>query len=280
MEINLIPYKPQTEIQIVEMKNKPAMAAAMESVKIKEYPEELRNQNTAMLVDWLLNLIGVNSKEGGIEQHAVAFKHINETLGVYTYEEIKLAFEKYVNEELTGSDGKVLQAYSELNARVIGRVMSAYTELKRNDMNAYYAKKRQQEIDNPPKPPLEERLIIAINSMQYLWEGFLETGKIPIGYLHHYETLYKMGSLPKHTVEFRSEVMSRAKQSLVEATKTQPNRTTGVEKAIKNLENQKDTLAECKKVILCDFLNVLKDSDSSLPEYIETSLERLKNALE
>ena len=157
---------------IVKMDNKPKMAIALENKKIRDYPELERNKETATLIKYLLNLLAVNDKGAG-DHHAACFKFINDNYKSYTYEEIRLAFGSYVAHEYF--DGKVvLRPYQQLNTPVIGKVMFAYNNARKQELNEYYRLKAEQEkVSKELTQEQKDKEIKA--GILSCWENFKKT---------------------------------------------------------------------------------------------------------
>ncbi len=168
--------KNHTQVQVVNVPNKNKYAVALENNKLRDFPQELKNTNTLSLIDWLLNLLGVNEKEGSIDHHAVAFNFVNENLNNYTYQEIKLAFNMFVSGQLTDEQGKPLLIAQQLNAVVIGKVMKAYQDLKVQNLDSYYRAKKKLLSPPPTEPTPEERKEIRRQFLKNVFDDIKNTG--------------------------------------------------------------------------------------------------------
>tara|TARA_A100000171_G_scaffold49827_1_gene59754 strand:- start:17 stop:856 length:840 start_codon:yes stop_codon:yes gene_type:complete len=264
MELQLSkPNALQKQITVVQMQHKNKFAVSLENPKLRDYPEEVRNANTANLVDWLLNLLGVNEKNGSTDQHVAAFNHIHRTLDVYTYQEIILAFEMYVNGEFTDKQGRPIEVFSEFNARVIGRVMKLYTEKKRENLTAYYQQKQMQKNKLPEISEAEKKKLIE-NGIIECFNDYKETKEIKHGRLYVYEELYKRNLLPPHTPEFKAEIEKRAKvkvlrqaEQTIKSGKLDEN-THKAKKLIARVQEGKQSFKrDCRRIIIQDFFDKL-----------------------
>lgn len=240
------------KVSVVEMKNKPSLAVALENTKIRDYPEEIRNANTMNLVDWLLNLLGVNAKNDNVKHHAAAFEFVNKTLLNYTYQEIKLAFEKYVAGEYYEAENKPMMVTQQLNAVVIGKVMKNYEALKKSELDAY---RREREKQNRKDKELtkEEKDEIVLVGILNCFEIFKETGEIQDGYTYLYQHFYELGKFPKHTNEFRENARSRAIESLEQSIKKQREEF----KRVSYDYSEANITRKCKQIILGDWFKSL-----------------------
>lgn len=168
--------KTNHNVLVVEMKNKPKMAIAWENPKLRDYPEEKKNENTVKLFYWLLNLLGVKGDDTTDSHHDVAIKFINESLLNYTYQEIKLAFEKYVSGEYYDSNGKPMLVTQQLNSVVLGRVMREYEIIKKRDLDTYRRKKAEQ-MQSKTEISEEEKENIIIHGLITCFDAFAQTKK-------------------------------------------------------------------------------------------------------
>ncbi|TSE03346.1 hypothetical protein [Aquimarina algiphila] len=190
MKLALQKYK--TDVFVVEMQNKPQMAVAWENPKLRDYPEEIRNANTFDLFAWLLDLLGVKGDESTDKHHDVAITFINSSLQNYTYQEIILAFEKYVSGEFLESNGKQMLVTQQLNAVVIGRVMREYELLKKRELDAYRKKKADQ-MSKEDKPTEEQILVTMFINMIGYWDQYNEFKIIGNGGETVFERLVEKG---------------------------------------------------------------------------------------
>ncbi|MCM8906807.1 hypothetical protein [Tenacibaculum finnmarkense] len=129
------------EVMVVEMKRKPVLAVAMENPRISQYPENARNTTTLSFVAWALNMLGVNHKEGGTGHHKAVYEFVNTSLQGYTYEELKEAILMFLRGEFNGKNILVAQ---QLNAVVLGKIMHAFDDLKKEKLNVYLRLRAKQ----------------------------------------------------------------------------------------------------------------------------------------
>ncbi|MEL4307415.1 hypothetical protein [Joostella sp. CR20] len=208
MEVALI--KPENvSVQIVQMANKPQMAVAMENVKLRDYPEDMRLTNCVNLVEWLLNLLGVNAKDQ-TDHHTELAKHIFSSHGKWTFQEIKLAFEMYVRGDFY-ENGKPMLVTQSVNAVVFGRVMRSYEEKKKSELDAYYRKKNAFKT---PEMSLEEKRKYAIENLLLAHECFLESGKVEENYYTAFDTLIELKFLKPYQ-QFQNWYDLKKKNALV-----------------------------------------------------------------
>lgn len=276
MNYNIVPYK-EAKVQVVEMTNKPALAKAFENPKIRDYPEEIKATNTANLVNWLLNLIGVSDKDGLDQVNATAFQHVNKTLSSYTYEEIKLAFEKYVNGELRDSKGRDMEVFAELNARVIGKVMRAYDELKIQELHRYNRIKKEQErkaLEEKNKLSEEEKLTSNIISIYNCFDNYKRDGAIPVGQSYVYEILWDWNLLPEHNKEFREKVAIEAERMVIRERSEEESQT--FNRIKRAMEEETGALkVAARKVVLAIFFDSI-DSLEELKNLVSETIKKTK----
>jgi hypothetical protein len=239
-------------VAVVNQPNKNDFALALENHKIRNYPEEKKNANTAALVDKILLDLGANDKEGRAEQHLAAFKHINRTMGDYSYQEIQLAFDKYLNGEFLDASGKPVRAFAELNARVIGSVMAMYDNLKKQELNSYYrarAKEKQLADEEASKPSADESITMNVLSVLNSFENYKKDGFIGVGQSFVYDILYGWGLLPSHNKEFKTKVKIEAEKLV--AKERAAAQLTDFKKIVKSAEQDSGALrVASKKVVL------------------------------
>lgn len=168
--------------QVLEMQNKPEIAKAYERPKISEYTEEARNQNTAVIVDRLINIMAVSDKEGIEFHHAEAFNYINAKLKAFTYEEIIEAFYMLVSGELG------IEVYNVFNAPLIGKVMNKFEEIRNQQLRSYFKIKDALKLKEPELTP-EQKLQNEKSFLKYVFLEWAETGNLPSGGYKIYETL-------------------------------------------------------------------------------------------
>tara|TARA_R110000796_G_scaffold120506_3_gene234674 strand:+ start:6557 stop:7402 length:846 start_codon:yes stop_codon:yes gene_type:complete len=273
-EISIQPYvQEQNKVRVVKMGNKPDVGLALENVKLRDYPKPIRNSNTVNLVEWMANKIGVNQKEGIEDVMNVAFQHINKTLVNYTYQEIMLAFDLFVQRELS-LENKIIEPFAELNARVIGRVMSAYSEYKRKELNKYLRIRAEEDRiaeEEKTKPSESEKQTILVLSVLNAYEEFKDFGYIPNGKSFVYDIMWEWQLLPPHTKAFRKEIGILAQEKVNRESKIE--QATEFKKVIKTTEDNAGAVkVAAKKIVLKMAFDNLKDIEE-LKEKIGISLK-------
>lgn len=200
------------KVEVFPMANKPREAIALENPKIRNYPEQLRNGNTATIVDWLLNLLGVN--DSGKEAHHVeCFRFINERLTSYTYQEIKEAFLMFVNHELDAS----VMVTQQLNAVVIGKVMKMYDDHRKQKLSEYY-RLRNAAAAVQPEISEEEKQRLIENGIRECYLNFKQTRTISVGRVWIYDWLIENKKI-NPTPEEKKRLYKEAKLKVVEESK-------------------------------------------------------------
>lgn len=250
----------------VEMKNKPLVAVAMENPKIKDYPEELRNSNTLTLLKWLLNILGVNGEEK-IEHHQTLFSLINESYGRFTYQEIKLAFEYYLQGKYS-ENGKPILVTQQLNGVVFGKVMSHFEKIKKsNEMDAYNQRKKDQLQQNTELSQQEKDEIVK-NGVINCYSEWLKTKKIEAGYLWIYDHLDELGLL-NFTPHEKWQRVHDAKEYLEnkvkgEADKSKRNQ---IKEALKNIRS-KPIENKAKRMLVEDYFQKILSEFKHIKDFL------------
>lgn len=253
MKLEIQPYY-QKGITIVEMENKSDLAIALENTKLRDYPNEIRSKNTLNIVLWLLDLLGVKGDEATERHHIVSANFINDTLKNYTYQEIKLAFQKYVAGEYYDSNGNPMLVTQQLNAVVIGRVMREYENLKKRDLDAY-RRKRTEDMNKEVQLSQEEKDLIVYVGVIDCFKHFEQHKSIESGKGWVYDFFYEKGRLPKHTKEFREEIKAKAIIEVENDIKS-GGVTSQVKEALKNI-HQSTIAVKCKEIILREYFKRL-----------------------
>lgn len=255
MKLALQQYK--ADVFVVNMANKPQMAVAWENPKLKDYPEEIRNANTFMIFSWLLDLLGVKGDDSTDKHHDAAINFINSSLKNYTYQEIKLAFEKYVSGEYLDSKGTPMLVTQQLNAVVIGRVLREYEFLKKRELDAYRKKKADQMSENT-EPNKEDVLVTMFINMLNYWDQYQQFKHVSDGAETVFERLVDKSIIakpddPKYKAYYAKK-MIKAKEELELEYKNKP------------------TLYKEKKD---QYKSILKDIKTGLSPRIETKAKCL-----
>jgi hypothetical protein len=242
------------KVRIVEMVNKPAFAVSLENLKIKEYPEEIRNMNTAKLVDWCLNLLGVNGKDGIEEHHAVAFEFINNSLINYTYQEIKAALMMFVAGDFNG-----VFIAQQFNSVVLGKIMKNYAE-RRDDMLRGYYQKRRAQFTIPQNNPITKKQNheAAIRMMEQAYKDYTKSGKILSGFSFLYGWLLN-ADIISPTEQERKDAYENAKP--IAAEKAKMLETSTAKNLLKQIDSQQSSdvvIIEAKKLLIIKYFRNLQ----------------------
>lgn len=250
----------------VEMKNKPVIAVAMENPKIADYPEEVRNINTLTLLEWLLNVLGVNG-EDKTEHHTTLHKLINEAYFRFTYQEIKLAFEYYIQGKYS-ENGKPMLVTQQLNGVVFGKVMSQYEALKKsNEMDAYRAKLKQQSQSSKEISQQEKDEIVR-NGVINCFNDWLKTKKIEPGYLWLYDHLDELGLLSFSPQEKKQRMLDAKdylqKRSTVEPDKYKRNQ---IKEALKNIYSE-PIVNKAKRLLVGDYFQSILSEFKHIKDFL------------
>lgn len=276
MELALI-SPPKTNVLIVEMKNKPQQALAMENPKLKDYPEEDRKKNIVLIVKWLLDFLGVKDA-GSTSHHNELVRFINSSYLDWTFQEIKLAFEMYVKGDLTDENTQ-LNAFQSINSVVFGRVMKSYRKIKMDEMSAYFQKRNElMRLSQAKKKKLtdEEKTAILKAGVKRLYKEFEALGVVPVGNTHLYDYLYEKNLLTSD-VEEKKKIYNQAKEKV--KNKYQLSDNSEDRKAFKiileRIENGMDQglkgeyKVEAKRISIENFMNMVKENDGLIDLYLD-----------
>jgi len=188
-------------MKIVKYK-KPELAVLESLKKMRDYSEEERFVISKNLVENLLSDLGVG-KNSDVQHHIRAIKHVSETLGSYTPEEIKKAFQLFISHKLN------VDVFQQLNSVVIGRVMREY-EIYKNQKLLKYKREMIKEKNKEKELTKEEIENILIEGLDRITKDFNQNGKITENCNHIYDWLFEKGKLPKD-VTYKKEIFERAK---------------------------------------------------------------------
>jgi hypothetical protein len=242
------------KVRVVDMINKPALAVSLENLKIKEYPEEVRNANTAKLVDWCLNLLGVNGKEGIEEHHAVAFEFINNSLTNFTYEEIKAALMMFV-----AGDFNDVFISQQFNSVVLGKIMKNYAERRDDMLRGYYQKRRAQYSIAQNNPiTKKQNHEAAIRMLEQAYEDYTKNGRIMYGFSFLYEWLLSSDFISP-TDQEKKEAYENGKP--IAAAKAKTLETSTARNLLKQIESDKVSdivIIEAKKLLIISYFRNLQ----------------------
>lgn len=264
-------------ILVIPVDNKKDLAYALENMKIRDYEGNLRAKNTNVVVLYLLNLLGVKASEDTRVHHMVCTKFINNNLKNYTYQEIELAFEKYVLGEFYDQKGNKLLVTQQLNAVVMGNVMACYSELKKNELDDYRRKRNEIIIKSREKKQdisEEEKKELVRKGVINCYDYYCEHDKIPTGYLYVYDVLYDLGYLEKDN-EKKKSILSLAKSRVNREIMSRVPRNIAERNDLKALVKQaKENLlvsnykSKAKEISMEIFFNDLKNSNKKLTDLI------------
>jgi len=215
-------------LTVIKIK-KPLLATLESKKQLRDYSEIEINTALANLTIHLLNLLAVNS---GKKDHQIKLiEFIKASNFNLTIEEIKYAFNLFVQGEFA------MKPMQQLNAVVFGQVMKEYQAYKNEKLRVYRQKKQinENQADIPSKQEQEKMLDEAIMNI-YL--EYKNTGTITGVTSHIYDYLYNQGKLPKHTKEFKSMILKKAKAI------AKSEQMTNASKSIEFHRNLKNALAK------------------------------------
>lgn len=246
MELAII----EKEIVIVQMDNKPKEYIALEQPKLRDYPLAVKNTNTAMFIDYLLNLLGVSS--GKAEHHVEANNFINSQMGKWSYEEMRLAFEMFVSDKLG------IEPYQQLNAIVIGKVMKAY-QVHLNRKLAEYERLRAEQLRKDNEPTEEEKEIKRIEGVKECYNHYLKEGFVAPGNSWVYDRLKAKGILkPSKEKKELFYILATINTKKAVREDYKPETAKGIIKQIED-NNSGRVINEAKRLWLEDYYKTIKE---------------------
>ena len=251
MEIAVI----NTEVFKVKMDNKPLLAVAMENPKLRDYSIEKRNSNTLILIKWLLNVLGVNGGDK-IEHHKVLHQLINEAYLKYSYQEIKLAFEYYLQGKYY-ENGKSIMITQQLNGVVFSKVMNHFEKLKKsNELDAYRRKLKEQQMEQTELTQ-EKKDEIVRDGLINCYNTWLKTKKIETGYLWVYDHLDEL-KLFDFSAKKKKQRMIDARDYLENqaANELDKSKRYDIKRAVKNIYS-KPVINKAKRLLVGDYFQIL-----------------------
>ena len=246
MELTISKPNLPKPIKIVPMDNKPKMAVALENPKLRDYTEEELTTNCALMVAYLLNLLGVGEK-GKLDHHNATVRFMAENFLQYTFQEIKLAFNMYVRGEFM-QDGKPMLVTQQLNPVVLGRVMREYQYRKDADLDQYRRKRTQFLLKEmqPPELTQEQKDAITADGALRVFNEYKEFGQVLPGESHIYDYLVEKGFLKVSENEW-SNTEIQARINVKKETKIKLDMQK--KEFVKNT-NESDIKAETKRLLL------------------------------
>ena len=271
LEIAKVPENIKQGVMVVPMKNKPILALAMENPRISQYPEPARNSTTLSFVAWALNMLGVNHKEGGTGHHTAVFEFINTSLQGYTYEELKQAILMYVRGDFNGKNILVAQ---QLNALVLGKIMYAFDERKKEMLNRYLRlrseERRKEESEKNKLTPIE-KINIMLPGVSRCFNSYLDKNKIIDGHVWIYELLSDQEIITPKADEKRA-VYEKAKEIHKNKPITARQSISDYKKVLLEIERNSSqaVVIESKEILLKQYFDklVVRYSDKALQELL------------
>lgn len=261
--MKLIPIQ-YSGVTKVSMKNKPSMAIALENPKIRDYPVSKRNENSYIVVDWLLNFLGVGgTKVDNKLHHVETFNFINSArINKFTYQEIKEAFEMYVAGELP-PDILIAQ---QLNPLVLGKVMVAYEKIKRERLTAYYSILKKQREAQATEMTEDQKKEIIENGIIDAYDYFKRSNNVENGRIWIYEWLHE-NKLTEEIADGKHPKYVLALENLKDQAKSSGN-ITEYKDIVRNLQDKTyaPVLVELKKEIIKTYFRKLLLGGSSIQQ--------------
>lgn len=268
-----IPLDMMPMVTVVRMANKPILAVAMENPRISQYPEEVRNINTLSFIEWALDMLGVNHKEGGEGHHVAVHQFVNTQLSNYTYQELRQAILMYVTGEFNQSGIMVTQQF---NCVVLGKVMNVYDEHKQQALYKYNRLKRDQQAEEVELTE-EQKMELTLQGVQNCFNEYVKTNTIIPGYIWVYDYLTKQNVLSNSDDE-KKTAYKEAKLRLQLKKRPEGMSRNDYKNFRDSLEQNKSdaVVVEAKKDLLCAYFNKLtvRHADDALTSLINKIKEQ------
>lgn len=176
--------------------------------KIRDYSESENENNTGILINYLLGLLGISSLENDKKEmhYVVLDDFINDSLKNYSYDEIKIAFKNHIRGDYN------IPAFNKLDSIIAGKVMRAY-DLQKSEIIKNEKIKIRNEYGFQPMTDAEVERVM-LDAVDRVKKEILETGNLE-GTAHHvYDFLTESGRLD-FTPEEKRAAFSIAKRELL-----------------------------------------------------------------
>lgn len=258
--------KSPNEVLQIECPQKNEYVVASEKQSISEYNEDERNTQTANLIDFLLNLLAVNEKDGNLEHHKLSFEFIIAKMSHYSFQEIVLAFQKYVAGEYF-ENRKPMLVTQQLNPVIIGKVMKCYSDVKREEIDRY---KRKTKLLKPVEATItdEEKELLVLMGIQTAFEEYEKDGFVSPGYAWLYEYFWERKALIKHDEEYRRKTKEKALSLIKKEYQTLGKRLSGMSSYLSEAETNGKLKAYCKRIAVEDKFSEIQKSGISINEWL------------
>ena len=243
----------------IEIYKKPLLVKLEEQPKVRTFEMNERIAKSTQIVKLLLSDLGVG-KNSDTDHHIRTIKFISESMVNYSFEEIEKAFQMFIAGDFRE------KPFQQLNAVIVGKVMSEYENHKRETLKVYRQKEtmRKQELKPPSGLDISKQIEESIEEMR---KEYYKTGKIVGIVTHLYSHLFKKGVLPQHNREYiakitlksiqiaKSEAMTEASLSL--------DKHRGLKKVISEIEEAGNSAVKiiAKRIILQEYFEQIKMVD-------------------
>ena len=176
-------------------------------------------------------------------------------------EEIDYAFKM----ERYGFLGDKTEHFQLFNSDYVSTVLKKYKNWlkeKRITHNiSLDSKEEQQEMSQ------EEKDNLVFGGCMNCFEQYKQDGRVLPGYAWVYDHLHELKLLPKHTKEFKAEILARANKAITETFDGAPL-TYHVKEEISRYKQGKGVKSKCKQIILEDYFKELIKQDKHLKEIL------------
>lgn len=193
-------------------------------------------------------------KDDIIKMLETTFKHLS-------LDEIRKAFEL----ERYGGLGEKTKHFQVFDAEYVATVLRKYQKWKAQKLKHHNITSKP--IDMPLNED-EKRLLLVTGSLN-LFKEFKKENRIVGVYVHIYAFIYALNVLPKHTAEFKKDVLEKAKAVLIFESKQKGVKKSQIDKEIENMSNESELKLICKRLILDRYFRDLIEQETELSEVLD-----------
>jgi len=212
-------------------------------IPLRAYPKEDLDRILIMqFTTWVSSLLSLTG-ETSTDRLEIALPAVRELCIGMGFDEIKKMFEMY-------ADGKMgLKPIPNYFDRILlGKIVAEYK-----------SSTKKPKVIVEKKISEEEKEFIMVEAVDRTKKEVLQTNNISSPCSHIYDYLYKKGKLPKHTQEFKSEYLNRAKLRVKSDEATRAQIDYEIHKQLKTIlekidnNNHSGIIPMVKKLILIDY---------------------------
>ena len=242
---------------------KPLLAVLEQEKKLRDFPEEERLFKCKQIIGNLLFDLGV-SKKSEVEHHLRAISYLNKECGKYSVAEIEKAFTLAISGKLE------MDLFQQVNVLVIGKVLSAYDNYKKEKLKIYRLAERQKKEMLPPMTKKEE-IFYRNQAVNKQIEFFQDNRFVDATRVFVYDIFDKMGLMPidlEYKKSVKKDAIEILKFEFSNKKATNKDEFNKIKKTLKNLNkgNCEGLIAKCKELALEDFLRKITAEEKLLKE--------------